>query len=41
MRGWCAIALALAMRSANVAMPSAGFNGFCGETSHHTSSRSR
>ncbi len=31
---------AASRRSANGIMPATGFNGFCGETSHHTSSRS-
>ena len=32
---------ACSSRTAKGAMPATGFNGFCGETSHHTSSRSR
>ncbi len=35
-----ATASACCSRSANGAMPARGFSGFCGDTSHHTSSRS-
>ncbi len=38
MRGWAATRRADSSRSANGAMPSTGFSGFCGETSHQISS---
>src|SRR6185312_10003193 len=41
MRGWRAMALAPASRSANGAIPATGFSGFCGDTSHQTSSSFR
>src|SRR5262252_1045283 len=41
MRGWRASCLARARRLASGSMPSSLLSGFCGETSHHTSSRPR
>ena len=35
------MALAPASRSANGAIPATGFSGFCGDTSHQTSSSLR